>query len=297
MATRGADIDEDIGRESVRPGAVHEGFLRYRRSFWGKTALVISFLTLLAYLLIDVEPRHNGGSWYGYTLGTAGALLILWLTMLGVRKRAMTPGKWSLKAWTSAHVYLGLALIVIGTLHTGFQLGWNVHTLAWVLMIIVILSGIFGISAYAALPRALSDNRDEVTEEQMLEMLADIERQMFDAAQPLSAENAAMVSAAIEEDAFRGSVFQRLRGRYGAGGTADALAAIRRHSGSGDHAMDDVYDRLEALLSRKQAAMARIRRHLRYKSLLQFWLYIHVPVTFALLAALSAHIVSVFFYW
>jgi hypothetical protein len=42
--------------------------------------------------MIDVQPRHNGGSWYGYTLGTIGALLILWLTMLGMRKRAMTRG-------------------------------------------------------------------------------------------------------------------------------------------------------------------------------------------------------------
>lgn len=297
MATRGADIEDSIERSSVRPGAVHESFLRYRRTFWGKTALSISFLTLLAYLLIDVEPRHNGGSWYGYTLGTIGVLLILWLTMLGVRKRAMTPGKWSLKAWTSAHVYLGLALIVIGTLHTGFQLGWNVHTLAWVLMMLVILSGIFGITAYAMLPRSLSDNRDEVTEEQMLEMVADIERQLFDAAQPLDSALAAEVRAAIEEDAFDAGLFRRLRGRYNGGATAEALASIRRHAGSGDHALDAVFDNLEALLTRKQAAMARIRRHIRYKGLLQIWLYIHVPVTFALLAALSAHIVSVFFYW
>ena len=52
-------------------------------------------------------------------------LLILWLTMLGVRKRAMTPGKWSLKAWTSAHVYLGLSLIVMLTLDLALSRFWR----------------------------------------------------------------------------------------------------------------------------------------------------------------------------
>jgi hypothetical protein len=52
-----------------------------------------------------------------------------------------------------------------------------------------------------------------------------------------------------------------------------------------------------ALLERKAAALSRIRKHLRIKALLEVWLYVHVPATFALIAALAAHIVSVFFYW
>ena len=52
-----------------------------------------------------------------------------------------------------------------------------------------------------------------------------------------------------------------------------------------------------ALLERKSAALAQIREHLRIKALLEVWLYVHVPLTFALIAALAAHIVSVFFYW
>jgi hypothetical protein len=44
-------------------------------------------------------------------------------------------------------------------------------------------------------------------------------------------------------------------------------------------------------------ALARLRQHLRIRGLLEIWLYAHVPLTFALIAALSAHIISVFFYW
>lgn len=299
MATRGANIggnsDPDTG--AVSEAAQHEGFLRYRAGYWGKMALGISITLIIMYLLIDIEPRHNGGTWLGYTLGTVGVGLIIWLTLLGVRKRAMTPGKWSLKAWTSAHVYLGLSLLVIGTLHTGFQLGWNVHTLAWVLMVIVILSGIFGITVYSILPRQLSSNRDETTEAQMLETVSDIDRQLFDAAQPLDAAGAAIVQDALDETAFDGGLRQRLSGKYRGGSTARALSEFRVQSSEGGHPQDELYDRLEALLSRKLAALMRIRRHLRLKAMLQIWLYIHVPVTFGLLAALSAHIISVFFYW
>ena len=51
------------------------------------------------------------------------------------------------------------------------------------------------------------------------------------------------------------------------------------------------------LLKQKEAALTRLRRHLRIRALLEIWLYVHVPLTFALIAALSAHIISVFFYW
>ena len=53
----------------------------------------LSLLAILAYALIDVQPRPNGGSAYGYALGTLGVLIILWLTLLGVRKRWMTRGR------------------------------------------------------------------------------------------------------------------------------------------------------------------------------------------------------------
>ena len=64
-----------------------------------------------------------------------------------------------MQGWTSAHVYLGLAVWVLATLHCGLQFGWNIHTLAWALMTAVIASGIVGLYVYINYPVALSANR------------------------------------------------------------------------------------------------------------------------------------------
>ena len=281
--TRAAAVQTGRVRQSA-----HEGFLSYAGFRWAKISGGLMLLVILSYALIDVSPRHNGGSWYGYTLGTIGAALILWLTALGVRKRKMTSGAWSLKAWTSAHVYLGLSLIVIGTWHTGFQLGWNVHTLAWALMMTVILSGLFGIFVYATMPQALAANREQMTQMQMLEAIRAYDRQLHVAAQPLPPAISAGVQASLEQDPFAGSVASRFTARYSGCATAAARAAL---AGVPDAA------RVTDLLDQKSAALARLRGHLRIRAILEVWLYIHVPMTFALIAALSAHIISVFFYW
>ena len=289
MATRGA---RQIERSR---SASHEGFLQHRRYRWLKIALGLSIAAAIAYLGIDIQPRHNGGSWYGYTLGTVGALLILWLTMLGVRKRAMTRGYFSLKAWTSAHVYLGLSLIVIATLHTGFQLGWNVHTLAYLLMMIVIVSGIYGIVAYSTLPQALSDNRSQMTKSQMIETIAKLDRQIDIAAQML--DDTELVRSSLREDPFRAGLISRLSGSDRNCRNARALQQMRARLATATGDQENAIRAVVQLLERKAAALARIRRQVKIKSRLEVWLFIHVPATFALIAALGVHILSVFFYW
>jgi hypothetical protein len=286
-----------IERTEIGEGTSHEGFLRHRDYKWLKIAAALCAVTILLYLLIDVEPRPNGGSWYGYTLGTIAALLILWLTALGVRKRAITRKRWSLKAWTSAHVYLGLSLIVIATLHTGFQFGLNIHTLAYVLMMLVILSGIYGIWAYAFLPAALSDNRSEMTAAQMIDAVESIDKQIQISAQPLSDEDSQTVLDSLGEDPFGGGLFRRLSGKPPKGGNAVALKIIRRRAMQCEGAEAIALDQVSVLMQRKAGALNRIRRHVRIRARLEVWLYVHVPLTFALIAALSAHIISVFFYW
>ena len=294
MATQAPNRSAQSGR--VKSDGTHEGFLRHKSFRWLKIGLLLSVMAGLGYMLIDVRPRPNGGTWYGYLLGIVGTLLIFWLTMLGIRKRIPSRKRWSLKGWTSAHIYLGLSLAVIGTLHMGFQIGWNVHTLAYILMMLVILSGIWGISAYTMLPKAMSLNREELTENQMLEGLRSMDRQLHDAAQPLDHRYAELVRRSLQEDPFGGGLIRRVFG-FHPKSKARKMLAVLNNEIAFRPGEDNPIERLDGLLERKENKLQRLRKHLQYKARLEIWLYFHVPLTFALIAALSAHIVSVFFYW
>jgi hypothetical protein len=282
--------------ERSNPGQ-HEGFLRHGNFRWAWRAGALCVIAIMGYLLIDADPRPNGGSLYGYAAGTVATLLVLWLTLLGLRKRAITSGNWSLKAWVSAHVYLGLAVLVVATLHSGFQFGWNIHTLAYGLMAVVVVSGLFGVTVYAVLPRHLSHNRGETTQKQMLETLRALDRQINDAAQPLSEAQARVVQLSLDGSPVGGGIWRRLSGGGGGCGNRKALSRLRSLR---RHATDvelQLLDRMEELLQRKAAALGQVRRHLQIRAWLSVWLAVHVPATIALLAAITAHVLSVFIYW
>jgi len=277
----------------------HEGFLRHKGFRWAQIATLLCLVAITIYFFVAarLDEAPSGGSWLGYVLGTISAGLIVWLACLGVRKRVITAGHYSLKAWVSAHVYLGLSLIVLGTLHTGFQFGWNIHTLAYVLMMLVIVSGGLGIWAYATLPQRLHGNRGETTRKQMLEAIDSLDRQLHDLAQPLDRDGAAVVRLSIEETELGGNVWKRLTGSYGDCANRRAMARLHKLPAPESARQAEALAKLETVMQQKADVLGLARRQMQITAFLEGWLFVHIPATFALLAALTAHIVSVFTYW
>ena len=68
------------GRRTVTD---HGSFLRHRHFRWLKLGSILALFALVGFLFAQVPPVPYGGTWYGYTLGTIGAVLILWLSLLG----------------------------------------------------------------------------------------------------------------------------------------------------------------------------------------------------------------------
>ncbi len=154
---------------------MYNNLIEYKggRYFWFALFLLIGSIAL--YMSQEAWRPPNGGTWQGYVLGTIGALLILWLAYLGVRKRRYSSTMGSVQGWTSAHIYLGSSLLIIATLHCAFQFGMNVHTLAYVLMCIVIFSGFYGLYAYLRYPDKLSQNRSNQSIDQRFSELDELD--------------------------------------------------------------------------------------------------------------------------
>lgn len=283
------------------------------RYFW--VAIALSAASALAYWWHQPINSPNGGTWLGYTLGTIGALLIIWLMLLGVRKRSYNSNVGNVQGWTSAHVYLGTALLVVATLHCGLQFGNNIHTLAYVLMVVVILSGFFGIYTYIRYPHLMTENRAGDTMGDLLEQVQKIdERSMREVN---SDDLRALVESAITGTSIGGGWWRQLTASdhstikiphgLNLGGPETAITnrdqgvviqtlANRLAELSGGEEAAAV-QHLLASFAAKQILLRRIRRDVQIRAILKIWLYLHVPLSFGLLAALITHVIVVFYYW
>jgi hypothetical protein len=275
----------------------HESFLVYGRFRYLKIACVAAAVSFLLYLVDSPYGFRYGGSWAGYTLGAAGALLILWLMWFGYRKRSYLTDQGNLVAWLSAHVYLGLSLLVIATLHTGFHFGWNIHTLAYALMCLVIASGVFGVFSYVRYPQLMTENRHGTTMPQLLSRIASLNDQLCTAAIGVDDRTAALVERSVKATSLGGTSWQQLAGHYPNCATAAALTDIAEVPTNGRPELAAAMRQLRVLLHEKSQLLARARQDIKYKAMMDIWLYFHVPLSFALLAALLAHIIAVFYLW
>ena len=291
---------------------IHEGILRYSKArfLWWAIGLVI--VSAILYSTQGGAQPPNGGTWQGYVLGTAGALLIVWLSLLGIRKRSYGSTLGSVPGWTSAHVYLGTALLVIATLHSAGQLGWNVHSLAYVLMFIVILSGFYGIYTYVNYPQAMSRNRSGSSRSALFAELFELDKRGRDLAAKAPDDINVAVRSAIERTAIGGGIYAQLIGKDqslfvppGSSGkpvsnrdqqpVIDLVAA--RVPRTSKVAETELLETLLEIFCRRQAVLRRIAEDIRLHGRIRFWLLIHVPLTVGLIAALIVHIVTTFIYW
>ncbi len=287
-----------------------ETFLTHRSGRWAKWAVALIIASAIGYWAEDLRVPPNGGSVFGYTSGTIAAFLMLVLTYLGRRKRHYGSKLGTVKGWTSAHIYLGIALIALTLLHSGFQVGWNWHTLAFALMLIVCFSGIYGVWAYQHYPALIDRNNLSQTRGALIDQLLALDQEIAASLTRHEPHIASMVQGALERTTLADRWLDILRGDDrsevllpGRGlvpnenmtTLVDYLIEQIEQGAQGDTALN--LQSLTTSLGERATLISRIKEDLRLVTLTRIWLIVHIPLAFAAVVAVIIHVIAVFLYW
>ncbi len=308
-----------------------DSFLNYQHYRYLKLSTALLALSCVLYVMFRPPMGPGGGTWVGYTLGTLSAAIVLLLIWFGVRKRQFSSSMGNLRGWLSAHIYLGAVLPVIATLHCAFKYGWNVHTLAYVLLLLVTASGFYGLYAYVRYPDKLTANHLNRPDTVALSEITQLDNRCLELAESIGAETYQAVLRSVRRVRIGGSIWRQLSG----GSRSARLSELKAHeillrqgmalvskikyegpsptqamqtgltlqmmaerlvtTGTGTHV--ETLRELMELMGRRRQLVQQLNDEIRLRAHLQIWLYVHIPLSTALLAALIAHVVAVFFYW
>jgi hypothetical protein len=159
----------------------------------------------------------------------------------------------------------------------------------------VIASGIYGVVAYVRYPRQMTENRQNMTMAQLQAQVVAIDAELRRRVMPMDDAMATIIRDSLDNTPIGGSMWRQVTGHYPDCGTTLAIARLHALPDAGPGAIDETWRLLRTKLDEKASLVHRLRQDIRFKALMDIWLYLHVPLTFALLAALIAHIVSVFY--
>jgi hypothetical protein len=238
----------------------------------------------------------HGGSLVGLIFGTAGYLLILLLAYYGIRKRSYRSRFGTMEQWLQSHIYLGILVLVLLVLHTGGRFNDMIATTTLILVAVVVLSGIAGAIFFVTVPRLLTEVESNLTVDELSQQLNQLARNMARLASGRSQPFQRIYDGLINESlpgwlAGWRLLLSRMR-RGSQQSTADwskLLALV------GKDEQDALRQMLVFSRQRKELLM-RLMYQQRYKNILEFWLYIHVPVTIAVIVFGTVHVVAVFYY-
>jgi hypothetical protein len=267
-----------------------------RRYLWLGTGA--SAALLVSYYFYARATIPSGSTLGGLIYGWLGFVAILVLMSIGIRKRWYASRLGTVQGWTSAHVYLGLLTLLIIPMHAGFRFGWDVHTLAFALLIIVVLSGVVGLLIYLIVPQKLTVYESSMLPEQIETEINRVLGEMKD----LVGEKSAGFQQLYEEEFRRCQEIKPQGWRLLFKGV-DSVAMLSVKALELNRILPKIaeteqesFSQFCSLVLRKTELEALLAGQMRVKNALEAWLYVHVPMSFALIVAVAIHLLVVLYY-
>jgi hypothetical protein len=263
--------------------------------FWRRVFVILLIAISAIYIWYARKEYPHGGSTVGLAFGIAGSALIVLLAAFGIRKRAYRSTLGTLEGWLQSHIYLGILAGVVLLLHTGFRFHDGIAVATFVLVAIVVVSGIAGAILYITVPRLLTEVESNLTVDEISDQLNQLARSMARIASGKSAPFQRIYSELIRESqpgwlaGWRLLFTRRRRKAQTAGDWSNLIGLV------GKDEQEELRQMLVVSRQRKELLLRLVYQQ-RYKNILEAWLYVHVPFTIAAMVLAVVHVAAVFYY-
>lgn len=264
---------------------------------WRRVALGLLAVSALPYVALQWRGDFlHGGSAWGLTYGIAGFALILLLAFFGVRKRWYRSVWGTLEGWLQAHIYLGLLLVVVVLFHTGLRFEDRLAVATFAVLVAVVASGLVGAFLYSLVPRLLTDAGSNRTAAEISGQLNQIAASMRRLAEGKSASFQRIAEGLLRRSAPPPLAGWRIllarRRRRDEAGSGD----WRQLLGQVEQGEQEELRQLLVFARQHGELLDRLVAQQAYRNWLDAWLWVHLPLSAALLVLLTAHAVVALYY-
>ncbi len=275
------------------------------------TALAVVAAALYGVTVWKTPNGPSGGSWPGLLFGIAGSSLMLFAGLLSARKQVPTWRVGRASTWLKGHIWLGMLSVPLIAFHSAFRWGGPLEIVLWIVFGVIVASGLFGLALQQFLTRMMTTGAPlETIYEQIPQvcaaMLADSDALVAGVCGPLEGLPAPAAEAAGEKKGkpkkaeplagsgplkefylhevrpFLSDRFSRTHRLADAPRVAATFAQVRVVLPTTLH---DAIEQLQARCEERRQLALQARLH----HWLHGWLFVHVPLSVALLVLGVAH--------
>ncbi len=127
---------------------------------WALASVAILAISVVVYVVYSSGSPQDarGGSTLGLAFGVMGFAFMIFAALLGARKRVPTWRVGRAQAWMRGHVWLGFLALPFILFHGGFHFGGTLTRVLMWLLIITVLSGVFGAALQHYIPRVMTSD-------------------------------------------------------------------------------------------------------------------------------------------
>src|SRR4051812_22474707 len=281
---------------------------------WAMATAAILAAALVAYLSAAVTRVGTvgfGGTGTGLALGIAAILLMVFVTLLSLRKKFPIWRIGRTQTWMRGHLWFGALTLPFALMHAGFSTGHGLTSILMWLFVLVYVSGVYGAWLQHTMPRRMLR---EIPMETIYEQIGHVREQLVDEADrvvagasgrlavagPVAPSGAAELATVMRLDAdpsaplrefyvgemraflLRPSAAHPLADRGAAAARLETLRALVPAT------LHPAVTDLESICEEERQLLRQARMH----QVLHAWLLVHVPLSFALMTLALVHAIA-----